>query len=455
MAVQMGTPGHPVASGTYAISGRKDGIMNAYLGTCVGVTLCDRKANVGGLIHLLLPEPAGGDAFGKPENYALTGLPIFIKALCDEGAKIERLEATIAGGALVEPLSEMDLNLDIGGRIVEIVESILQQRNIPIIKSETGGFFSCRLCLNLKTWKSYIEPVNTLIPTRDIDLDKPDPAHLEEAIEKVGSVPQIVLKIIRMIRDDRRSLQDMAGDIRKDQVITAKVIKLCNSAFFNKKMNVDSIDRALVLLGEKQLLQLVVSAVFKDFFSLHSQGYSLCKGGLFNHALGTALISERLAKLNGSVSSDSAYTAGLLHDIGKVVLDQYMGKAYPYFYRRTQEDGENLLSIEREVFGITHSEVGRTLAKQWALPEDLLDVIAHHHNPEQSSTNSELTHLVYVADLLMSRFLIGQELERLNIDNLDLRLKKIGFSIDQFPRIIDSIPRHVFLFPFQSMDLVP
>ena len=134
-------------------------ILNAYLGTCVGVTLNDRKANVGGLIHLLLPEPTGGNTFGKPENYALTGLPIFLRTLCNEGAELERLEATIAGGALVGPLSDMDLDLDIGGRTAEIVETMLNQENIPIRNRETGGFFSCQLNLDLKTWFSYIEPI--------------------------------------------------------------------------------------------------------------------------------------------------------------------------------------------------------------------------------------------------------------------------------------------------------
>ena len=453
MAISNGMPKHPVASGNYIISGPKNEILNAYLGTCVGVTLCDREADVGGLIHLLLPEPTSNDAFGKPENYALTGIPIFLKALFDKGAKLERLEATIAGGALVGPLSEMDLNLDIGGRTVEIVEKILRQGNIPILKSETGGFFSCQLCLNLKNWKSSIEPVSTPTPVQDKGFHKPDPAQLDEVIGKVSSIPQIILKIIRMIRDDSRSLQDMAEEIRKDQVITAKVIKLCNSAFFSKKMDIDSIDRALVLLGEKQLLQLVVSAVFKDFFSQNTYGYSLCKGGLFNHALGTALIGERLATLNGNISSDIAYTAGLLHDIGKVVLDQYMGDAHPFFYRRVQEDCENIFSVEREVFGLTHDEVGTKLAERWSLPEDLSDVIKNHHNPEQSSMDSELTYLIYLADLLMSRFLIGQEIERLNVDNLEMRLRKIGFTMDQFPRIIDSIPRQIFHFPFQSTDI--
>ncbi len=443
----------PVASGDYMISGRQNIIINAYLGTCVGLTLCDREADIGGLIHLLLPEPTSSDMiFGKPENYALTGLPVFLKALCNEGAKMERLEATIAGGALIGPLTEMDLNLDIGGRTVEIVESMLSQWRIPVLMSETGGFFSYRLSLDLMTWQSSIEPFSIATAVEEADFEKPDSVQLDNVIESVHSIPQIVLKIIRMIRDDSRSLQDLAGEIRRDQVITAKVMRLCNSAFFHQKMNVDSIDRALVLLGEKQLLQLVVSAVFKDFFSQKIQGYSLCKGGLFNHALGTALLSEQLAVLTGKVSADIAYTAGLIHDIGKVVLDQYMGKAHPFLYRRTLVNGETLLTVEREAFGITHNEVGSRLAVRWSLPEAFIDVIQNHHDPENSTIDSVLTYIVYLADLLMSRFLVGQELDRLNTEHLGSRLQKIGLSYKQLPFIIDNIPRQIFSLPAQSTD---
>ena len=439
-----------MASGEYMISGRKNGIINAYLGTCVGVAIWDRKAGVGGLIHLLLPEPTCRGGYGKPESYAVTGLPIFLSALCKAGARMEGLEATIAGGALVGPLSEMDLNLDIGGRTVEIVEEILFQNNIPILKSETGGFFSCQLSLDLKTWESHIEPISVLTTVEDEDFDRPGEDQIEEGMQNVCSIPQIVLKLIRMLRDETLSLEDIAKEIRRDQVTAAKVMRFCNSAFFYRKLNVDSIDRALVMLGEKQLLKLTISAIFKDFYSQRSRGYSLCKGGLFNHAIGTALLSEQLAVLTGKAASDIAYTAGLLHDIGKVVLDQYMCKAYPFFYRRTQLANESLFTVEQEVFGISHDDIGGKLAERWSLTDDLINVIKNHHHPERASMGSELTHIIYLADLLMSRFFVGQEIERLSDEHLDSRLQKIGLSVDQFPVIVDNIPRQIFSLPFST-----
>ena len=246
-----------------------------------------------------------------------------------------------------------------------------------------------------------------------------------------------------MIRDDTQHMKDVAREIRRDQVISAKVIRLCNSAYFGVKMPIDSIDRALVILGEKRLLQLVVSASMEEFFPDTEHGYSLCKGGLYNHAIGTAMICEKLARLTERVSPDIAYTAGLLHDIGKVVLDQYMAPAYPLFYRRTQLDGDNLISVEKEVLGITHPEAGYKLAQRWSLPQSLIDTILFHHQPEKATANPDLTHLVYLADLVMSRFILGQELERVNTDDLVSRLRKVGLKPEQFPIVIDSIPQEL------------
>lgn len=441
-------PKYPVPSGSYVVSERKNEMINAYLGTCVGVSICDRHAGVGGLIHLLLPEPLGDAIPVKPENYAMTGLPFFLKALCDKGASHGKLEACVAGGALVGTLSKLDLDLDIGGRTVEIVEKTLHKDGIPILKSETGGLLGCRLDLNLKTLESYIVPIITSINPVESSFVKPTAEHLDEAVKSVCSIPQIVLKVLRMLREDIHSFQEMATEIRQDQVISAKVISMCNSAYFARKVWVDSIDRALVIVGEKQLLKLIVSAAFEDFFSLNGQGYSLCKGGLFKHALGTAMICEQLAIFTGKAASDIAYTAGLLHDIGKVVLDQYMGKTYPLFYSRVQNDSVDLIVIEREVFGVAHNEMGRRLAERWSLPEGLADVIGNHHCPEEAYVDPELTHLVYLADLLMSRFVVGQELERLDTKSLTSRLRALGLSPEEFPLIVERIPPQLFSHSF-------
>jgi chemotaxis receptor (MCP) glutamine deamidase CheD len=132
-----------VASGSYVVMEKTPQILEAHLGTCVGVTLCDRNANVGGLIHLLLPEPTGMQKDWQPALYATTGLPLFLQALSDAGASKDNLKAFVAGGALIGPLSEEDLDLNIGGRTTEIVEETLHREGIPVYKSETGGYFGC------------------------------------------------------------------------------------------------------------------------------------------------------------------------------------------------------------------------------------------------------------------------------------------------------------------------
>jgi len=433
-----------VSSGSYIISSKKNEILDAYLGTCVGVTLVDKKAGMGGLMHILLPEPTGFSTLGRDENYASTGLPMFLNELRQKIGDKGDLVAVVAGGALVGPVSDLDLNLDIGGRTSEIVLNILKNEQIPVMKSETGGYFSCRLFLDLSNWESNIKPISVPDPEETISFENPSPGQLEKTLSNVKPIPQIALKLMRMIQDSNYNMGDLGEEIKQDQIISARVIRLCNSAFFNQNSNIDSIDRALVILGEKRLLQLVVSASMEGFFSSESGGYSVCKGGLFNHAVGTALIGAKLTSFIKDISADLAYTAGLLHDIGKIALDQYMDTAYPLFYRRTQHNNENLINVEREVFGLSHTEAGSKLAEEWELPERLVEVIKCHHRPENAVIDSELTHLIYVADLIMSRFAVGQELERLNTDSLNDRLDKIGIKPEHFSDVIENVSDILF-----------
>jgi putative nucleotidyltransferase with HDIG domain len=210
------------------------------------------------------------------------------------------------------------------------------------------------------------------------------------------------------------------------------------------KTVVDSIDRALILIGEKRLLRLVVTASVKSLFPQSCQGYSLCKGGIFHHAVGTAMIAQELAAFTGKAAPDIAYTAGLLHDIGKIPLDQVMAANAPFFYKYTQEKGAELCEAERLKFGIDHTEAGMRLGKLWALPNNLINVIASHHQPEASTEDEELVTIVYLADLLMSKFQPHHELEQLDTEKLSDRLNRLGLNADHFPILIDRIPRNIF-----------
>ena len=191
-----------VASGTSVISKNKKESLEAYLGSCVGVTLVDRQANVGGLLHLLLAEATGIDMSFQPESYATTGMPYFLKKLIDAGASKERLEACVAGGALIGPVSEHDLSLDIGGQTAEVVKAYLEDQGIPINESETGGYSGRKMILDLYHWNTTIEPTwQTERPSMS-PFQTDVVFNIDEAIQRVKPIPQVALKVIRMIHQD-------------------------------------------------------------------------------------------------------------------------------------------------------------------------------------------------------------------------------------------------------------
>ena len=433
-----------VSSGSYYVSRNMPRILQAFLGTCVGVALYDEEAGVGGLLHLLLPEPVSAGGSFQPEKYASTGFPIFLRALYDKGASKKRLKAFIAGGALVSPVASRDLHLDIGGRTVETVMRCLKEEKIQIAKSETGGFFTCCLNLNMRNWHCNIEPLGLDKVSNATESCVPSAHEIELAIEGIQPIPQVVLKILRLINQEEDDIKELTEEIRQDQVICARTLKFCNSAIFAGKRKIDSLDHALTYLGFKNLIKLVISTSVGSYYGRSGSGYSLCKGGLYHHSVGTAIISEKLANLTAKVKPGLAYTAGLLHDIGKVVLDQYIAAAYPLFYRQLFEEETDFSEAEKTILGVDHTEVGRDLALRWSLPDSLIDTIQHHHKPENAEQNSTLTHIVYLADLLMSRFHTGLEIDRLGTETLSSRLKAIGFSIEKFSDIVNLIPSEAF-----------
>jgi putative nucleotidyltransferase with HDIG domain len=296
----------------------------------------------------------------------------------------------------------------------------------------------------MHNWHCDIEPLGLDKVSNDIGSYDFSAQEIERAIERIQPIPQVALKILRMINEDEHDVNELTEEIRQDQVICAKTLKLCNSAIFAGKRKIESLDHALTFLGFNNLARLVISTSMGSFYGCSSAGYSLCKGGLFHHTVGVAIISEKLADFTAEVKPGIAYTAGLLHDIGKVVLDQYIASAYPLFYRQLFEENANFNEAEKTILGVDHTEVGRKLALNWSLSESLVDTIRHHHNPEETARNVELTNIVYLADLIMSRFHTGLELERLSTATLSSRLRMIGFSIDKLSNIVDLIPEGVF-----------
>ena len=438
------TAKHHVPSGSFYISDSRTLKIEANLGTCVGLSLYCQSTGIGGIIHLLLPEPLSLTSVDRPEKYATTGLPLFFKAISDAGAKRESMTACLAGGALVGPLSKQELDLDIGGRTVDVVRHLLKNEGIELSRSETGGFFTCCLRLDMETGLADIEPSGVSKFTEEVSFSAPSTSAIKQAMEQVKPIPQVALKVLRMVDNPEQTIDAIAEEIRKDQVITARTLRLANSALFATKQTIASLDHAIAFLGQDRLIKLVISAAIQSYFDQSQQGYALCKGGIYHHALGCAQISEILAKKTEAAEPTVAYTAGLVHDIGKVVLDQYVTAAYPLFYRRVMEQSEDVLHIEQRILRINHTEVGEKLARQWSFPAALVDTVCHHHQPGNAGEYPHLVKIVYLADLLMSRFLTGLEIERLDTHTLSAHLTSLGLRIGDFANLVDAIPTAVF-----------
>ena len=434
-----------ISAGSFHVGSAQSIILEAYVGTCVGVALFDPDARVGGMAHFLLPEPVSANADWQPEKYAASGMPVFLEALYKAGARSGSLRATLAGGALVGPVDDMDLNLDIGGRTAEAAERILRAEGIHIDRIETGGFFSCCIQMDLQDGACRIEPSGVAGMNAARPALLPAEGDIERAFDRLQPVPQAALKIMRLIDQDEYDTRLLASEVRHDQVLSARTLQLANSVMFATRHRIESIDHALMFLGVNLFMKFVVTAAVEAFYSQSESGYSLVRGGLYHHATGTGLVAERLARLTEAAKPGQAYTAGLLHDIGKVVLDQFVAGAAPLFYRRLiEEKTSDFTRAEQAVFGTTHTEVGHRLAQRWSFPDSLAAAIRWHHCPERSQTHAALSHIVFLANLIMSRFHSGLEIEAQDSGSLAARLQAVGLSLERLPAVVDSIPLAVF-----------
>lgn len=425
-----------IPPGNFHIGRDETCVLSAYVGTCVAVAMYDRPNKIGGLIHLVLPESPDSKSNQPMTKYAATGLPFFLNLLRKQGAEDAHLKASVAGGALIGRLERQDVDLDLGGRTAITVKQILEAQQIEIEKSETGGFFGAELRLNLKNGESNISPLGRDKPGEAHSWTVPAQEDVRRTIDRLQPIPQVALKIFRMIEEGTFFLKDIADEIGKDQVISARTIQLCNSVSFAPRMKIDSVDRALVFLGQETFAKLVLAACIEEYFSLRSRGYSLVMGGMYRDAIGTALIAENLARHTAKIPPAVAYTAGLLHDIGRIVLDQYVEVEF-FRFRQALRQGQDLLALERENLGMDHTQAGELLCRRWALPDTLADAICHHHYPENARQQPELTALVYLADLLMAGFYSGLDIDSINLVNLKDRLATLKLSLSDLEAIID------------------
>ncbi len=429
-----------VESGTSIIKKQEKKLLKAHLGSCIGVAIWDEINKIGGIIHILLSKPYS-NLKDVPEKYASTGLPKFIGDIINSGGEIKYLKAAVAGGGFPEAPDAMDISINIGGKTAEETAAILKQYKIPVVKWETGGFFSCSLTLDIENFQVSINP---FLETDSFTNDKPCEKNfftgkysLNTKIAKIKPIPQTVLKIIEMINSKNNEINDLSSEIKKDQVLSAMAIKLANSAALGRRYRVNTIDEAVLHLGEENIIKHILSYYLKKIFSCSEKSYSMCKGGLFHHALSTAILSSKLSEFTGIETPSKLYSAGLLHDLGKILLDQSLARFRNLFYRNLIAGNSDILKIEKNILGMNHCEAGCLIADKWKLPEAVKETIKYHHMPDQAKKHKEVVLLVHIADMISSWFMTGILPETSRANSIKEALDRLSLSPDKIYRFID------------------
>ena len=225
----------------------------------------------------------------------------------------------------------------------------------------------------------------------------------EEIVSRVGSLPPLpdtALKLMEVINDPRSTIDDIVESVKYDQAVTSDVLKLCNSAYYSLSRKVTSLNDAILRLGTVKVLQMVMAVHTNSLLAREQQGYGLEPGVWWKHSVAVALASTLFAERLGQPNSNLAFTAGLLHDIGKVILNQYVSAEFAEIVRRVSEDRMSFVEAEHQVLGYSHEEVGALIAEAWKLPEAIVRCIRYHHEPGKLEPPDMLVDTVYLANCI-------------------------------------------------------
>ncbi len=234
--------------------------------------------------------------------------------------------------------------------------------------------------------------------------------NVQEILDRVGSLPPLpdtALKLMSVMNDPRSGMDDIVEAVRYDQAVTSSVLKLCNSAFFGLSRKVTSLNDAMLALGTIKVLQLALSVHTNSMLTREQKGYGLVAGALWRHSVAVALASSIFSRRLKQPNASLAFTAGLLHDIGKVILSEYVGDKFADIVRRVTEEGASFTEAEHDVLGFSHEEIGGMVAENWRLPETLVRCIRYHHTPGELDPPDMMVDIVYLANTLCLLLGIG------------------------------------------------
>ncbi len=265
-----------------------------------------------------------------------------------------------------------------------------------------------------------------------MDMEKEKIRRKIKSIKSLPTLPAVAQKVSKMAENDDTSATQLGKVISTDQALSGRVLRLVNSSFYGFPGRISSISNAIVLLGFDVVKSLIISV---SVFEMMEKGII----GLWEHSLGCAVASRTIAKRIKDCDPEEASVAGLLHDIGKVVVSIQLSDSYEDIKETISSKKVIFYEAEKQVLEFTHEDIGGWLAESWNLPDRLIEPVACHHQPLRAQKAKTPTAVVHLANFLTRAMGFGSGgdpwLPPLNKKAFD----RLGFSMKDMESIIAEI----------------
>ncbi|MEJ2157322.1 MAG: HDOD domain-containing protein [Desulfobacteraceae bacterium] len=228
-------------------------------------------------------------------------------------------------------------------------------------------------------------------------------ALIKKILKKVKAlhpIPSIIHKVLAITEDPDGELADLVRIVEFDPAATANLLKACNSASMGLPVKVDSVHQAVTMLGTQKVVELIMAQNLSSHLMRAHRGYRLEKGDLWKQSVASAMVARSLAERRDLYGLPAIYTAGLLKDIGKVVLHEYLEQKWSSFESFLSVKGNSFIDAEKTHLGIDHAELGGIIAKEWNFSDHMVYMIENHHLTNSDARNDPATATLYLADMV-------------------------------------------------------
>ena len=215
---------------------------------------------------------------------------------------------------------------------------------------------------------------------------------------QLSSIKAIVSGIINIINDPKSTVKDLKDIIELDPPLTARLLARANSAYYGSPKKISEIEQAVIWIGFDALKELALSQKVCEIFDKDEFIHGYSRASLWKHSIAVALLGKMVYRRKFRQMGESAYIAGLLHDIGIIVEDQFLQEDFKNILLKSKDEEKNLSKAEDEVLGYNHAEVGKALMDDWGLPQELVIAIGHHNYPNVDNEFSRITSTIFIAE---------------------------------------------------------